>query len=148
MGDPVFLAYDYPVLGAFWTIMWVFLSVLWIVLMLRIVVDLVRDDDLTGWGKAGWLVFVVVLPFLGVFAYLVVRGGGMGRRELRHTHQTQRAFDDYFRKTGGRGTAGGGEGDAGGGGEHVRELATLAELRGRGDLSDEEYQRAKDRLLR
>lgn len=72
------LAYDYPLLGAFWTLLWIFLWVMWIFLLFRIFSDIFRDDSLNGWAKAGWSIFAVVLPFLGVFVYLIARGKGMG----------------------------------------------------------------------
>jgi uncharacterized membrane protein len=141
MGDKVTLAYDYPVLGAFWTAMWVFLWVLWIFLLFRIVVDLFRDDSLSGWAKTGWLLFVLILPFLGVLVYVIARGTGMGRREQRSAQAQQEAFDDYIRKT--AGTGGGGAG----GGDHVDQLTRLGDLRARGDISEEEFQRAKEKIL-
>ena len=137
MGDHVYLAYDYPVLGAFWTAMWVFLWVLWIFLLFRVVLDIFRDDSMSGWGKTGWLVFVILLPFLGVFVYVVARGTGMGRREQHHVEQQQKAFDSYIRKT-----AGTSEGDS-----HADQLARLAQLRSDGTLSEEEFQKAKERVL-
>jgi uncharacterized membrane protein len=135
MTGQVHLAYDYPLLGAFWTAMWVFLWVLWIFLLFRIVVDIFRDDSMSGWAKTGWLVFVVVLPFLGVFVYVAVRGSGMGRREHHAAHQNQKAFDDYIRRT------------AGAGGSETDQLARLGELRAKGDITDEEFQRAKEKIL-
>ena len=117
--------------------MWVFLWVLWIFLLFRVVGDIFRDDDLGGWAKAGWLVFVVVLPFLGVFIYVVARGRGMGRRERHQARAQQEAFDSYIRET------------AGGAGPHseAEQLAKLSEIRARGDISDEEFRRAKEKVL-
>jgi hypothetical protein len=132
------LAYDYPVLGAFWTAMWIFLWVLWIVLLFRIIGDIFRDDTLSGAGKAGWLVFVVVLPFLGVFVYVLARGKGMGRRETRHIQAQQQAFDDYIRETAGSGAGRGNEAD---------QLAKLSEIRSKGDISEDEFRRAKEKIL-
>jgi uncharacterized membrane protein len=136
MGAYVDLAYDYPVLGAFWTAMWVFLWVLWIFLVFRIVVDIFRDDSMSGWVKTGWLLFVLVLPFVGVLVYVIARGAGMGSREQRSAEAHQRAFDDYIRKTAGE--RGGGE---------VDQLARLGEMRAKGDISEEEFQRAKEKIL-
>lgn len=65
------LAYSYPLLGAFWTLLWLFLWVIWIFLLFKVIIDIFRSHDLGGWGKAGWLIFVIVLPFLGVFVYLI-----------------------------------------------------------------------------
>lgn len=136
MSDTVYLAYDYPVLGAFWTAMWVFLWVLWVFLLFRVVLDLFRDDSLNGWVKAAWLVFVLVLPFLGVFIYVCVRGSAMGRREAQHSKAQQHEVDQYIRKTAGSGSGGSAE-----------ELARLAEMKSAGHLSEEEFQRAKDKIL-
>ena len=137
MATDQFLAYDYPVLGAFWTVMWIFLWVLWLVLLFRVIADVFRDHDLSGWAKAAWLLFVIVVPFLGVLVYVITRGRDMGKRELRHARQQQEAFDDYIRETVGSGTPGGG----------ADELAKLSELKSRGELTDQEFQRAKEKLL-
>lgn len=131
------LAYDYPVLGAFWTAMWIFLWVLWIVLLFRIIGDIFRDDTLGGGGKTGWLIFVILLPFLGVFVYVLARGKGMGDREVRHARARQRAFDDYIRETAGTGAKP----------SEADQLAKLSEIRSKGDISDDEFQRAKEKIL-
>lgn len=136
MSGHVNLAYDYPLLGAFWTAMWVFLWILWIFLLFRVVVDIFRDDSLSGWGKAGWLVFVVVLPFLGVFIYVAARGKEMGKREERQARAQQEAVNSYIREVTEAGTK-----------SHAEELEKLSEIRARGDLSDEEFQRAKEKIL-
>lgn len=134
------LAYDYPVLGVFWTTMWIFLWILWFVLLFRCVGDIFRDDTLSGMGKTGWLVFVIVLPFLGVFVYVLARGKGMGERERRHAQARQQAFEDHIRETA-----------AGGGGaqptNEVEQLAKLSEIRSKGDISDDEFRRAKEKIL-
>jgi hypothetical protein len=135
MSDTVYLAYDYPVLGAFWTAMWVFLWVLWIFLLFRIIADLFRDDSMRGWTKAGWLLFVLLLPFLGVFVYVCVRGSGMGRREAQHVKSQQHDIDEYIRRT------------AGGSGGSADELAKLAEMKSAGHLSEAEFQQAKEKIL-
>ena len=131
---------DYPLLNVFWTTMWVFLWVVWIMLLFRVVVDIFRDDEMSGWGKAGWCVFTVVLPYLGVFVYLIARGRGMGERELRHTRKSEEAFRDYVRET----AATGGSGGTGGSAD---ELTKLAELKNHGDLTVDEYERAKAKVL-
>src|SRR5437879_1307850 len=69
MSAQMYLAYDYPLLSAFWTMLVFFLWIMWFVLLFRIIVDIFRDDSLGGWAKAGWLLFVIVLPFLGVLVY-------------------------------------------------------------------------------
>ncbi|KUJ41279.1 hypothetical protein ACZ90_68070 [Streptomyces albus subsp. albus] len=135
MSGSVNLAYDYPLLGAFWTILWISLWVLWFILLFRVIADVFRDDDLGGWGKAGWIVFVIVLPFLGVFVYLLARGEGMGRRERRHVQAQQEAMNTYIRET------------AGSGASEAEQLAKLSEIRARGDITDEEFAAAKAKIL-
>ncbi|MEW2413169.1 SHOCT domain-containing protein [Streptomyces sp. NPDC046866] len=129
-----FLAYDYPVLGAFWTIMWIFLWVMWFILLFRIVVDIFRDDGLGGWAKAGWLIFVLILPFLGVLVYVIARGKGMGTREIKHVREQRADLDAYIRETAGTRSP-------------ADELDRLSRLRASGDISPEEYERAKAKVL-
>ncbi|MFE1954667.1 MULTISPECIES: SHOCT domain-containing protein [Streptomyces] len=132
------LAYDYPVLGAFWTVMWIFLWILWIVLLFRIIGDIFRDDELSGIAKTAWLVFVVVVPFLGVFVYTLARGRGMGKREAEHARAHREAVDEYIRATAGSGA----EADS-----TVDQLAKLSDIRARGDIDDAEFERAKEKIL-
>jgi len=137
MTGSTYLAYDYPLLSMFWTLLWFFLWIMWFVLLFRIIGDIFRDDSLSGWGKTGWLVFVIVLPFLGVFVYLIARGKEMGGREIAHAKAQQRAFDDYVRERAGES----------GGRSSADELHKLSEMRNRGDISDDEFRRAKELVL-
>lgn len=136
MSESTYLAYDYPLLSVFWSMLWFFLWIMWFVLLFRIVVDIFRDDAMSGWAKAGWLVFTIVLPFLGVFVYIIARGKNMGRREVAQARAQQQAFDSYIRDTA-----------KGGGTSSVDELAKLSEIRAKGDITDEEFARAKDLVL-
>ncbi|MEU3619329.1 SHOCT domain-containing protein [Streptomyces sp. NPDC006872] len=138
MNGDTYLAYDYPLLSAFWTMLVFFLWIMWFVLLFRCIVDIFRDDELSGWAKAGWLVFCIVLPFLGVFVYVIARGKGMGRREVKQARDQQQAFDSYVRETA-KGT--------GGSSSSVDELARLSEIRARGDITDEEFTKAKQLVL-
>lgn len=131
---------DYPLLDLFLTMLWFFLWILWFILLFRVVIDLFRDDNLSGWAKAGWTVLVCVLPFLGVFIYLVARGRDMGRRERRHMQAQETAFREYIRDAA-REPA---PADSRNG---LDELERLATLHNNGDLTDEEYERAKSSLL-
>ena len=74
------LAYDYPLLGIFWTVLWFALLFIWIWLLIRVFADIFRSHDLGGFAKALWVIFVIVVPFLGVFIYLIARGKGMEER--------------------------------------------------------------------
>ena len=128
------LAADYPLLNVFWTTMWVFLWILWFMLLFRVIGDIFRDDSMGGWGKSGWTVFVVVLPFLGVFVYLIARGRGMGERAMKRAQQQDEEVRAYIRES---------AGPTG----HAEELAQLAELKNHGDLTPAEYEQAKARVL-
>ena len=135
MTAQTYLAYDYPLLGAFWTVLVIFLWIMWFALLFRVVADIFRDDDLSGWGKTGWLVLCLVLPFLGVFLYVIARGRNMGHRETTRARAQQEEFNAYVRTT------------ARGGSSSVDELARLSEIRDRGALTEEEFRRAKDLVL-
>ncbi|GGZ00206.1 membrane protein [Streptomyces olivaceoviridis] len=137
MSTHIRLAYDYPALSVFWSMLVFFLWIMWFILLFRVVTDIFRDDDLGGWGKAGWLVFVVVLPFLGVFVYLIARGRNMGRREVQQARAQQQAVDDYIRRTA-RADAPLSSAD---------ELAKLSAMRTHGDITDDEFRRAKELVL-
>ncbi|MER5730327.1 SHOCT domain-containing protein [Streptomyces sp. NPDC002138] len=128
------LAVDYPILNLFWTMMLCFFWVLWFMLLFRVVGDIFRDDGLHGWGKAGWTLFVILLPYLGVLVYLIARGRGMGEREAKRARQSEQAFRSYIREN--AGSTG-----------HVEELSRLAELKNRGDLTPAEYEQAKAKVL-
>jgi hypothetical protein len=137
MSTQTYLAYDYPMLSVFWSMLLFFLWIMWFVLLFRVVFDIFRDDEMNGWGKAGWLAFTVLLPFLGVFVYVVARGKNMGRREIAQARAQQEAFDTRVREA------------AGGTGRHssADELSKLSEIRARGDITDEEFRRAKELVL-
>ena len=127
---------DYPLMNLFLTMLWFFLWTAWLILLFRMITDIFRSDDLGGWAKAGWLLCVLVLPFIGVFVYLIVRGRTMGERDLRAVEARDAAFRAHVREASG-GSANGGAG----------QLAQLAELRRAGELTDQEYQRAKIKVL-
>jgi hypothetical protein len=91
------LAADYPLLDVFWTMLIFFIWVAWFILLFRILVDIFRRHDLSGWGKAGWVLFVLVLPFLGVFVYLITQSQGMANRDMAQAQAAQSQFDDYVR---------------------------------------------------
>ncbi|MGW7819759.1 SHOCT domain-containing protein [Streptomyces puniciscabiei] len=136
MSSHLYLAYDYPLLSAFWTVFWIGLWVLWFFVLFRILLDIFRDDELGGWGKAGWLTFVIVLPFLGVLVYALARGKGMGRREVAYAQARQKEFDTYVREA-----AGGARSSS------ADELAKLSRMRAQGDITEEEFVRAKELVL-
>ena len=130
---------NYPLLNVFLTILWLFLWIMWFMLLFRVIVDVFRDDSLGGWGKAGWTLFVCVLPFLGVFVYLIARGRGMGERALRHAQAQEQAFRSYVQEAAAAGPAAPRS--------KADELAKLAGLHDHGDITDAEYETAKAKVL-
>jgi hypothetical protein len=91
------IAADYPFLDVFWTMILFFLWVAWLVVLFRIIADVFRRHDTSGWVKALWIVFVIVLPFLGVLVYLIANGDEMGRRDVEASRAARADFDDYVR---------------------------------------------------
>ncbi len=127
---------DYPLLNLFWTMLELFLWILWFFLLFRIITDIFRSHDMSGWAKAAWMILVIILPFIGVLAYVIVRGHSMTERDLEQARKNDAAFRAYVRDVAqpdGTGTA--------------DQLATLADLHQRGILDDAEFQKAKTKLL-
>jgi hypothetical protein len=129
-------SYQYPILDFFLTMLYFFLFVIWIWLLITVFIDIFRSHDMGGWAKALWVIFVIVLPFLGVFVYLIARGSKMQERAGREAAQQQQAFDAYVKQT--AGTSGDGVAD---------QLSKLADLRSQGVLTDAEFEAQKSKVL-
>ena len=99
------LAYDYPFLDIFWTMMIFFCWIIWFWLLITVFSDLFRRKDTSGFSKVLWIVFVIILPFLGVFIYLLVNHDGMAERSINQARAQQAQMDDYIRTTAGEGGA-------------------------------------------
>ncbi len=128
------LASTYPLLDFLWTMIEIFFFIIWIWLAIMVFVDIFRSHDMGGWAKALWVLFVVILPFLGILVYLIARGGGMQERAAAQAAREQKAFDQYVRQT------------AGSGG-NADELAKLADLKAKGLITDAEFDAQKAKLL-
>lgn len=126
----------YPLLDIFLTMVYFFCWVLWFMLMFWIITDIFRSDDLRGWAKAAWLVGVIVLPIVGILVYLIVRGGSMRQRQVSQARAQYEAFRAYVR-----------DAAASGANTPSDELAKLAGLHQRGVLNDEEFARARTRVM-
>ena len=100
------LAADYPFLDILGTMLIFFAWVIWFWILIRVLVDVFRRHDISGVGKAAWTAFMVFLPFLGVFIYLIAHGKDMGQRDLEQAKATQTQFDDYVRSVAGDGSGG------------------------------------------
>lgn len=121
-----------PLLDLFWTILIIFVFVAWIWVLISVVIDVFRND-ISGWAKALWVLFIVFLPILGVLAYLIVHGSDMSQRQMDRATEAQEAQDEYIRDVAGS--------------TQADELAKLASLRDQGVLSEDEYQAQKAKLL-
>jgi hypothetical protein len=117
------------------SIFWFMLLVAWFWLLIAIISDLFRDDELSGGAKAGWCIFVILIPWLGVLMYMIVRGRSMGERAARESARNEKAFRSYVRDAA---SSGGGVAD---------ELGRLADMRERQQITQEEYEQAKLRVL-
>jgi hypothetical protein len=129
------LAYDYPLLGIFWSFLMVFIWIAWIFLLIRIFGDIFRNHNTSGVSKAIWSIFVVIFPFLGTLVYLIVHGGGMAQRDLDAAQRQQSAVDSYIRQA------------ASGSVSTADELTKLAGLRDQGAITDAEFAAQKAKLL-
>ena len=94
-------AADYPFMDVFWTMLVFFFWVIWIWILVTVLIDLFRRHDIGGWGKAAWALFVIVLPYLGVFVYLITQGKGMAERRADEIRASQASFDQYVREAAG-----------------------------------------------
>lgn len=111
----------------------VFLFVIWIWILITILTDLFRDHEMSGWGKAAWVLFLVFIPFLTALVYLIARGNGMRDRTIKAQAEAKQHFDDYVRAQAHTSPA--------------DELHKLSDLKAKGELSQEEFDRAKAKLL-
>lgn len=119
----------------FLSMLWFFLFIIWIWLLISVFTDIFRSRDMSGWAKAAWAVFVVVLPYLGVFVYLIARGHKMGEHAIEDARRRDEMFRSYVREAAGTPTS------------DVDHLARLASLRAEGAISDEEYERLKAKVV-
>ena len=129
------LSYVYPQMGVFWSIFWFFIWVVWLLILFRVIIDIFRSNNLRGGAKALWLIFVVLLPYLGVFIYLIAHGTGMGQRDVAQAQAHDEALRSYIREA------------AGSSGGTADELAKLANLRDTGVITADEFSQQKAKLL-
>jgi len=111
----------------------IFFFVIWIWILITVLVDLFRDHELSGWAKAVWVFFLVFLPVIAVLIYLIVRGDGMRQRAIEEQRHMQQASEEYIRSVAGS--------------SPVDQLHRLDELRARGAITPEEFERMKARVL-
>ena len=119
------------------TVLEVFLFAAWLMILFVIISDLFRDHQISGWGKAAWVIFLIFVPFLAALVYLIARGDGMRERALAQQQEAQKQLDTYIRQTA----------SSGGGGSAADELTKLSKLHDEKKLSDEEFERAKAKIV-
>lgn len=120
----------------FWSMLWFFLFFIWIWLLIMVFSDIFRSRDLGGWGKALWTVFVIVLPYLGVFVYLIARGHKMSEHAQESARAQDEAMRQYVRSVAGSDGA-----------STADQIARLADLRDKGSITEDEFQSQKAKLL-
>jgi hypothetical protein len=128
------LAADWGTGEVFWSMLWFFLFFIWIWLLIVVFSDIFRSHDLSGWGKALWCIFIFVLPYLGVFVYLIARGHKMSEHAAEAAKQQDAAFRQYVRQTTAAPST-------------AEELTKLADLKASGAITDAEYQQLKAKAL-
>ena len=128
------LAYDYPLGGVLLSVLWIVMLVVWIMILWRVFGDIFRSTDLGGGAKAAWCIFVIFLPFLGIFVYLIARGNDMGKRDLEIAAAQEKEFRAYVQQTAGSGGT-------------ASELERLAALKDSGVLTQQEFDQQKAKLL-
>jgi len=127
------LAYDYPILGLFWSMLIFFLFVAWLMLLFRVFIDIFRSD-MGGLAKGIWSIFVILVPFLGVLIYVIVHGDGMRNRDIADAKQNEAAVQYYIQQAAGSGGV-------------ASELSKLSDLHASGVLTDAEFDAQKAKLL-
>ena len=128
------LAADYPFLDVFWTMLVFFVWVAWFMLLFRVIGDIFRRDDLSGLGKTGWLIFTIVLPFLGVFIYMITQNDGMTQREIDRVRARRAQYDDQVRS-------------AAGGAGVTAEIEKAKQLLDNGAITQAEFDALKQKAL-
>ena len=126
------MAADYPFMDVLWSMIIFFFWVIWIWIVITVLIDVFRRHDIGGWAKAAWLIFVVILPWLGVLVYLIVEHDGMRQRSMKQAQAQRREFDDRVRE------AAGGSAD---------EIAKAKQLLDQGAITQDEFDALKAKAL-
>ena len=129
------IASSYPFLDILWTTLIFFAWVIFIWIAITVLIDVFRRKDLSGWGKAGWTIFIVILPWIGVLVYLIVNHDGMSERRYRDAAQQQQQFDEYVRQA------------AGTGGGAAAEIEKAKALLDNGTITQQEFDALKAKAL-
>ena len=129
------LASEFGTGQVFWSMLWFFMFFIWIWLLIIVFSDVFRSHDLSGWAKALWVIFIIVVPYLGVFVYLIARGHKMSEHAMEAAQAQDRAQRAYIQSA------------ASTTGSAADELARLADLKGQGVITDAEFQQMKAKIV-
>ena len=129
------VAADYPFLDVLWTMLIFFLWIAWFMILFRVLIDIFRRHDIGGASKVLWIVLVILVPFLGVFVYIIARGHKMADRDMADAQAREQAFQSYVKDVAGSPTSA------------ADQLTKLADLKERGVITDAEFQQQKAKLL-
>jgi hypothetical protein len=130
------LADGYPFLSVMWSIFVFFAWILWIWLLIYVYMDIFRRDDIGGWGKTLWVVFTLIVPFIGVFTYLIVEGRAMGDRRTAEAQQAKQDMDNYVRSVASNGAS-----------SSADQIERANKLLNSGAITPDEYQTLKQKAL-
>ena len=128
------LATSYPLLEVFWTMLIFFAFFIWIWLLITVFMDVFRRTDIGGWGKTGWIIFVIILPYLGVFVYLIAEHKGMTERAIQGQQEAKSQMDDYVRSVAGQS-------------DPASQIASAKELLDKGAITQSEFDAIKQKAL-
>lgn len=128
------LAYEYPLLGLFWTMLWIYILVAWLMVLFSVIADVFRNRDMGGFAKAIWLLIILVIPLFGVLIYLLAHGDGMTERKIAVAQAQDQAMQAYVQNA--AGTPG-----------HADQIAQLAALHQQGTIDDAEFKAGKAKIL-
>lgn len=128
------IATTYPLLEVFWTMLIFFAFFIWIWILFTVFADVFRRNDLSGWGKAAWIIFVIVLPYLGVFVYLIAEHKGMTERSIRQQEAAQGRMDQYVKSVAGQN-------------DPTSQIANAKSLLDQGTITQAEFDQIKQKAL-
>jgi len=128
------IATAYPLLEVFWTMLIFFAFFIWIWLLITVFMDIFRRTDIGGWGKTGWIIFVIIIPYLGVFVYLIAEHKGMTERAIQGQQEAKTQMDDYVRNVAGQS-------------DPTSQIANAKELLDKGAITQSEFDALKQKAL-
>jgi hypothetical protein len=125
---------NYPLLEVFWTMLIFFAFVVWVWILITVMIDIFRRHDASGWAKVLWIAFIIVLPYLGVFVYLIFEHRGMSERTIKHQREAKAEFDEYVQSVAARS-------------DPTEQIARAKQMLDSGTISQAEFEQLKANAL-